>query len=113
MVVVSPLRASLARAVLPVRGTAVSRRPGKGSTSVQAIFERLGPGAVKSFFWRWQRRLRSPLTWADLRSGYVYELMSRSSTGGRPGVLREAHPRPPGRRPAGVGVADLQSTGHQ
>jgi hypothetical protein len=32
---------------------------------------------VKSFFWRWQRRLPSPFTRADLRAGYVYELAFR------------------------------------
>jgi hypothetical protein len=44
---------------------------------LQRICDRLGPGAVKSFFWRWQRRLPSPLTRADLRAGYVYELAFR------------------------------------
>jgi len=37
----------------------------------------LGPGAVTSFFWRWQVRLPSPFTRADLRVGYVYELAFR------------------------------------
>ena len=32
---------------------------------------------MKSFFWRWQRRLPSPLTREDLRAGYVYELAFR------------------------------------
>jgi hypothetical protein len=43
---------------------------------LQRICDRLGPGAVKSFFWLWQRRLPSPLTLtrADLRAGHVYEL---------------------------------------
>ena len=36
-----------------------------------------GSGAVKSFFWRWQKRLPSPLTRDDLRAGYVYELAFR------------------------------------
>jgi hypothetical protein len=44
---------------------------------LQRICDRLGPGAVTSFFWRWQRRLPSPLTRADLRAGYVYELAFR------------------------------------
>jgi hypothetical protein len=43
----------------------------------QRTCDRLGPGAVKSFFWRWQRRLPSPLTREDLRAGYVYELAFR------------------------------------
>jgi hypothetical protein len=29
---------------------------------LQQICDRLGPGAVKSFFWRWQRLLPSPLS---------------------------------------------------
>jgi hypothetical protein len=45
--------------------------------SLQRICDRLGPGAVKSFFWRWLRRLPSPFTPADLRAGYVYELAFR------------------------------------
>jgi hypothetical protein len=44
---------------------------------LQRICDRLGPGAVKQFFWRWQRRLPSPFTTADLRAGYVYELAVR------------------------------------
>jgi len=44
---------------------------------LQRICDRLGPGAVKSFFWRWLRRLPSPFTAADLRAGYVYELAFR------------------------------------
>jgi hypothetical protein len=45
--------------------------------ALQRICDRLGPGAVNSFFWRWQKRLPSPLTRADLRAGYVYELAFR------------------------------------
>jgi hypothetical protein len=44
---------------------------------LQRICDRLGPGAVKQFFWRWQRRLPSPFTTADLRAGYTYELAVR------------------------------------
>ena len=44
---------------------------------LQRICDRLGSGAVKSFFWRWQKRLPSPLTRGDLRAGYVYELAFR------------------------------------
>jgi hypothetical protein len=44
---------------------------------LQRICDRLGPGAVKTFFWRWQRRLPSPFTRADLRAGYVYDLAFR------------------------------------
>ena len=44
---------------------------------LQRICDRLGPGAVKSFFWRWLRRLPSPFTPADLHAGYVYELAFR------------------------------------
>ena len=39
--------------------------------------DRLGPGAVTGFFWRWQARLPSPFTREDLRAGYVYELAFR------------------------------------
>lgn len=45
--------------------------------ALQRICDRLGPGAVKSFFWRWLLRLPSPLTRQDLRQGYVYELAFR------------------------------------
>ncbi len=44
---------------------------------LQRICDRLGPGAVKAFFWRWLRRLPSPFTTADLRAGYTYELAFR------------------------------------
>ena len=45
--------------------------------ALQRICDRLGPGAVKSFFWRWQARLPSPFTRSDLRAGYIYELAFR------------------------------------
>jgi hypothetical protein len=45
--------------------------------ALQCICDRLGPGAVKSYFWRWQHRLPSPFTRSDLRAGYVYELAFR------------------------------------
>ncbi|HEY5703968.1 MAG TPA: hypothetical protein VIS96_00165 [Terrimicrobiaceae bacterium] len=44
---------------------------------LQKVCERLGPGAVKNFFWRWLRRLPSPFRRADWRAGYVYELAFR------------------------------------
>jgi len=44
---------------------------------LQRVCDRLGPGAVTAFFWRWQRRLPSPLTRDDLRAGYVYDLAFR------------------------------------
>jgi hypothetical protein len=44
---------------------------------LQRLCDRLGPGAVTGFFWRWQARLPSPFTRADLRAGYVYELAFR------------------------------------
>ncbi len=44
---------------------------------LQKICDRLGPGAVKNFFWRWLQRLPSPFTAADLRAGYVYDLAFR------------------------------------
>ena len=44
---------------------------------LRRVCDQLGPGAVKSFFWRWQRRLPSPFTRGDLRSGIVYDLAFR------------------------------------
>ena len=41
------------------------------------ICRQLGPGAVRSFFWRWLSRLPSPLSKSDLKAGYVYELAFR------------------------------------
>jgi len=46
-------------------------------TALQKTCDRLGPGAVKSFFWRWVHRWPSPFTSADLRAGYVYDLAFR------------------------------------
>ena len=45
--------------------------------ALQRICDRLGSRAVRSFLWRWQRRLPSPFTKADLRAGYQYELAFR------------------------------------
>src|SRR5213592_2911109 len=45
--------------------------------ALQKICDRLGPGAVKSFFWRWITRLPCPFTEADFRAGYVYDLSFR------------------------------------
>jgi len=42
-------------------------------TALQRVCNRLGSGAVKNSFWRWQHRLPCPLTRDDLRAGYVYE----------------------------------------
>jgi hypothetical protein len=44
---------------------------------LQKICDRLGPGAVKNFFWRWWNRLPSPFTPVDMRAGYVYDLAFR------------------------------------
>lgn len=44
---------------------------------LQKVCDRFGSGVVKSFFWRWLQRLPSPLSKADLRAGYVYELAFR------------------------------------
>ena len=41
--------------------------------ALQQICDRLNPGEVRSFFWRWFLRLPSPLTRADVRAGYGYE----------------------------------------
>ena len=45
--------------------------------ALQKICDRLEPAAVKNFLWRWQARLPSPFTPADLRAGYIYELAFR------------------------------------
>jgi hypothetical protein len=45
--------------------------------ALQKICDRLGSGAVRSFFWRWFWRLPSPFTQEDLRAGYIYELAFR------------------------------------
>jgi hypothetical protein len=47
------------------------------AAALQRCCDRLGSGAVKTFFWRWQRRLPSPFTRKDLRAGYVYDLAFR------------------------------------
>ena len=44
---------------------------------LQRLCDRLGPGAVTAFFWRWFARLPQVLTTPDLRAGYVYELAFR------------------------------------
>lgn len=44
---------------------------------LQKVCDRLGPGAVKSFFWKWLWRLPSPFTEKDFKVGYVYELAFR------------------------------------
>jgi hypothetical protein len=41
------------------------------------ICDRLGPGAVKNFFWRWLHRLPTQFSSADWKAGYVYELAFR------------------------------------
>ena len=45
--------------------------------ALQRICDRLGPGAVENFFWRWFWRLPSPFTQEDLKAGYVYDLAMR------------------------------------
>jgi hypothetical protein len=44
---------------------------------LQETCDRLGPGAVKNYFWRWLHRLPSPFTPAEMRAGYVYDLAFR------------------------------------
>jgi hypothetical protein len=45
--------------------------------ALQRICDRLGPGALTQFLWRWQQRLPSLFTRADLKAGYTYELAVR------------------------------------
>ena len=40
---------------------------------LENICDRLGPGEIRDFFWRWFVRLPSPLTQAEVRAGYGYE----------------------------------------
>jgi hypothetical protein len=44
---------------------------------LQRICNRLGSGAVRSFFWRWFRRLPTVFRPEDLKAGYVYEMAVR------------------------------------
>jgi hypothetical protein len=45
--------------------------------ALQKVCDRLGPGAVQNFFWRWLHRLPSPFTPADWKAGYLYQLAFR------------------------------------
>ena len=45
--------------------------------ALQAICDRLGPGAITVFFERWMSRLPLPLTDADRAAGYWWELSMR------------------------------------
>lgn len=45
--------------------------------ALQQICDRLGTGAVKSFFWKWLQRLPSPFGAEDWRAGIVYDLAFR------------------------------------
>ena len=47
------------------------------AAALQKICDRLGPGAVQSFFGRWWRRLPSPFTDADVGAGYGYQMSFR------------------------------------
>ena len=49
----------------------------RDAAALHKICERLGPGAVQSFFGRWWRRLPSPFTDADVRAGYGYQMSFR------------------------------------
>ena len=45
--------------------------------ALQSICDRLGSGAMRSFFWRWWWRLPSPFSSEDFEAGYTYELAFR------------------------------------
>jgi hypothetical protein len=49
------------------------RRPGRLAAQLRSAGNRGG----QAFFWRWQQRLPSPFTRADLKAGYRYELAVR------------------------------------
>ena len=68
--------------------------------------DRLGPGAVQSFFGRWWRRLPSPFTEADVRAGHGYPMAFRPIRG-----CRHLRVRPAARRPNVVGRRDSGSPG--
>jgi hypothetical protein len=48
-----------------------------GPAALQAICDRLGPGAITVFFERWMSRIPLPLTTADRSAGYWWELSMR------------------------------------
>jgi hypothetical protein len=85
---------------------------------LQRLCDRLGPGAMTGFFWRWQARLPSPFTRDDLRAGYVYDLAFRQfeisdTPDVRPArrracLLRGPHPRPPRPGPPRPGAAGVR-----
>lgn len=69
---------------------------------LQRTCDRLGPGAVHSFFWRWCHRLPSPFTRSHLRHGYPASSPTASSRCPIPAsstspsgssILRGSHPR--------------------
>ena len=66
---------------------------------LQRVCDRLGPGAVTGFFWRWFHRLPSPFTTDDLHAGYVYELAFRQFEVSTPGC--STVPPPGGRSSRG------------
>ena len=119
--VTSGPNASATRRASPTRpsttGSGRARTPESSSGSATGW----GPGAVKSFFWRWSHRLPSPFTRADLRHGYTYELafrqfeVSDTRVFDRPQAGRAffegRDPRPPRRRPPRPGGDHLRPAG--
>ena len=86
---------------------------------LQAICDRLGPGAIRVFAERWWSILPLPLTEHDRAAGYWWELsmrqietsrtpgVRRAATGAR--ILRGAGDRQPRHRPPGTDRAHLQT----
>jgi hypothetical protein len=63
--------------------------------ALQRTCDRLAPGAVKNFLWRWQRRLPSPFSAKDLRPAMCTSWRSASSRYPTPRCLTA--PKPVGR----------------
>ena len=87
--------------------------------ALQAICDRLGPGAIQVFAERWWSILPLPLTEHDRVAGYWWELSMRQVETSRtlvvrralagPRVLRGADRRQPRHRPSGADRAHLQT----
>ena len=86
--------------------------------TLQAICDRLGPGAIRVFAERWWSILPLPLTEHDRAGGYWWELSMRQietrapwcrRAPACPRVLRGAGRRQPRHRPPGADRADLQT----
>jgi hypothetical protein len=71
--VLHPLSGGIHQRLSPSAGQAAAANP----AALQAICDRLGPGAIGMFFQRWMSRLPLPLTEHDRAAGYWWELSMR------------------------------------